>query len=64
MENNEANREKLSTAMMEGWDLSDLRHYAALTLARDMAEWTDTEFTAEWENVFDDSNPAPATTEE
>mgnify|MGYP000589573392 CR=1 FL=1 len=64
MENNEANREKLSTTIVDGWDLDDLVYYATKSLTEDMAEWTDTEFTAEWENVFDDYDPAPATTKE
>jgi hypothetical protein len=64
MENNEANREKLSTAIVEGWDLSDLIYYASQTLENDMEGWEDSDFKAEWENVFDDSSPAPATTKE
>ncbi len=63
MENNEANREKLSTAIVEGWDLSYLIYYAAQTLENVMAEWEDSEFKAEWEDVFDDSSPTPTTRE-
>jgi hypothetical protein len=52
LQNNAANREKLSTAIVDGWDLSDLVYYATQSLSKDMEGWTQSEFKLEWENVF------------
>ena len=57
IQNNAANREKLSTSIVDGWDLSDLVYYATQALAKDMEGWTQSEFKLEWENVFDEIQP-------
>ena len=57
MQNNDANREKLSTSIVEGWDLSDLVYYATQALAKDMEGWTQSEFKHEWENFFHEIEP-------
>ena len=48
MENNKENREKLSSVIVEGWDLGSLIDYAAQALESDMEEWGNVEFEEEW----------------
>ena len=64
IQNNEENRQKLATTIVEGWDLSDLIYYAAQTLENDMEGWEDSDFKAEWENVFDEIQPEEGSIEE
>ena len=64
LQNNEVNRQRLSEAMVDGWDLNDLVSYAIQSLAQDMAEWEDSEFRQEWESVFDEIQPEEGPGEE
>lgn len=57
VQNNEENRQKLATTIVEGWDLDDLIHYATQSLERAMKGWEDIDFKEEWENVFDGIEP-------
>lgn len=52
MQNNAANRERLSTAIVDGFDLDHLIDIATQSLAKDMEGWTQSQFKLEWENVF------------
>ena len=64
IQNNEENRQKLSTAIVEGWDLGDLIYYAAQALENDMEGWEDSDFKAEWEHFFDEIQPEEGPGEE
>ena len=56
LKNNEANREKLATAVVDGLDLDTLVSFAIEALQNIYAD-CDASFKADWENCFHEIQP-------
>ena len=56
LKNNDTNREKLATSLVDGWDLDTLVSFAIEALQNIYAD-CDESFKVDWRNCFNDIQP-------